>query len=87
MDDDKIVIDGKEYIIPEHIKSPNGSCQEMINGRIYLNGYRFYPETGEWKLSPRKFIDPFKVIGYIVLVGALLFVGYLAISHLSVSWR
>ena len=44
-----ITVNGKQYKLPDFVKSKTGNRCKIDNGKIKINGYLFNPETGEFK--------------------------------------
>ena len=81
---DTITVDNKTYQIPNHVKSRFGTSNEMINGRIYLNGYRFNEKTGEWSISYKKIKTLFKVLIWAIGIGAAFWLIYFISNHVQI---
>ena len=55
--EDKIVVNGKSYDIPNYVKSSSNSF-EQSNGKTKINGYDFNPNTGEFS-KPKRLVESF----------------------------
>ena len=79
VDRNTITVNGKEHKIPPKVKSLVGSNVKQINGRIYVNNWRFYPETGTWATS----IYNFKALMWVAIIALSIVSPWLALIHIN----
>ena len=81
VDRNTITVNGKEHKIPKKVKGLMGQGISQINGRIYINGWRFHPKTGKWTVS----IYKFKALMWVAIAALAIFALWWALTHLNVD--